>query len=102
MMIGLILPWTLQRGATMITDTGGPAFPQHWHPEMGWAPEQLDQGMTILDEFAKAAMQGELACQSEADGVYAESAGFDVLAIRCYKIAQAMLAEKRRLEASHE
>jgi hypothetical protein len=38
--------------ATVTYDGGGPAFPQ------GWDAPEYDQGMTIRDYFAAAALQG--------------------------------------------
>ena len=67
------------------TDTGGPAFP-FTHPH------GREEGMTLLDYFAAKAMQGELAAQSEESGYYEN---FDVLAIRSYRVAEALLKVKK-------
>ena len=50
------------------------------------------------DEFAAMALIGELASQYESGGIYQPP--FEGLAKRCYDIAEAMVAErKKRIEA---
>ena len=68
------------------TDTGGPAFPSAH--QTNWS----NPGMTVLDYFAAKAMQGELAAQSVESGHYED---FGALASRSYKIAEAMLEQKK-------
>lgn len=54
--------------------------------------------VTLRDLFAAAAMIGELASQSEDAGYYEVKAGY-FLAERCYSLADAMMAErKKRME----
>jgi len=82
------------------TDTGGPAFPSEGegHGDSNY----WDMGMTLLDYFAGQAMQGELASQEFApDGGYYyanDKSNRYNLAEKCYNIAEAMIAEKRRRE----
>jgi len=52
---------------------------------------------TLRDEFAMAAMQGELAAQGE-EGVGQWLPPFGGLANNCYEIADAMLAEREKGE----
>jgi hypothetical protein len=47
--------------------------------------------MTPLDEFAKAAMQGDLAAQTIESGFWSDA---DALAARAYSFAKAMMKEK--------
>ena len=72
------------------TDTGGPAFPSAH--QTNWS----DPGMTMLDYFAAKAMQGELAAQSEESGHYED---FDALDYRSYRVAEAMVKEKKARQA---
>jgi len=51
---------------------------------------------TLRDEFAMAAMQGELAAQGEGVGQWLPP--FGSLAKNCYEIADAMLAEREKGE----
>jgi len=83
-------------------DTGGEAYPRnegHYEDE-AWV--ENPPGMTLLDHFAGQALVGELACQDEEDvGMYSSNEGCGVLlAGRCYTFAAAMVAEKRRREAT--
>ena len=55
---------------------------------------------TLRDEFAMAAMQGELAAQGE--GVEQWLPPFGSLAKNCYEIADAMLAEREKGEGGIE
>jgi hypothetical protein len=68
------------------TDTGGPAFPSAH--QTNWS----NPGMTMLDYFAAKAMQGELAAQRVESGQYTD---YDALAYRAYRIAEAMVKEKK-------
>ena len=52
--------------------------------------EKWEDGLSLRDYFAAHAIQGELACQSEADGSWPEKYLPD-LAKRAYQIADAML-----------
>ena len=51
---------------------------------------------TLRDEFAMAAMQGELAAQGEVVGIWLSP--FESLAKNCYAVADAMLAEREKGE----
>lgn len=68
----------------MTTDDGGPAYPC---PEDGVAGRE--PGMTLLDYFAGQAMR---LCDDVSVTDAADFAG------RCYSVAAAMIAEKRRRE----
>ena len=79
----------------MKTDTGGPAFPR---PAAGGSTGHKagvddghgeQTGATLLDHFAGQALAGIV-----------DSSGDDnrTLAGVCYKMAEAMISEKRRLE----
>lgn len=72
------------------TDTGGPAFPSAH--QTNWS----NPGMTMLDYFAAKAMQGELAAQSVESGHYEN---FDALAVLSYRVAEAMVKEKKARQA---
>lgn len=61
-----------------------PAFP--FQPGDGW-------GVTMLDFYAAAAMQGEIAAQSPELGVYSD---IGLLARNAFDIAEAMLEEKEK------
>ncbi len=77
-------------------DTGGFAFARQGSRVDfgdGWIPSQ--DGMTLLDYFAAKAMTGMI----DYAGTHIGTDGaHERLARRCYEIAQAMLAEKRRIE----
>ena len=77
------------------TDTGGPAFPIQELNHDG-TPYFLHTGISMLDYFAAKAMQGELAAQSVESGHYED---FGALASRSYKIAEAMLEQKKARQA---
>ncbi len=69
----------------MTKDTGGFAFPhviEHLH-------EPVTAGMTLRDYFAAKAMQGLLAGSLE-------SVELGVIARDCYRLADAMLAERKK------
>lgn len=83
------------------TDTGGSAFPQppiKYVTSSGgsfYAPESAG-GMTLLDYFAAAALQGVLA--GEAGKKPDDHATYQDASKWAYKYAEHMLAEKRRRE----
>ena len=64
---------------------GGPAFPVANGPDTGW-----DDGMSLRDYFAAKAMQGILS--SDAEGV-----DFVYIASSAYRLADAMIAERKKL-----
>jgi hypothetical protein len=75
-------------------DDGGPAFPQgidEGASEAGFPIVQHTGGMTLRDYFAAKALQGELAAQGNGESW----ANFDALAVRCRRIADAMLRARR-------
>jgi hypothetical protein len=77
---------------------GGPAFPYMPQTNPGeWAIGQ--SGMTMRQWYKGMALMGELAAQSEADGVWLPKTADD-LTERCAAFADAMLAEDE--EASRE
>lgn len=86
-------------------NTGGKAFPQH-----GWSkdPEVLrrmkDQGgMTLLDWYAGQALAGLLSSPNLLSALIDESETDETpkpIAIKSYEMAEAMLAEKARREAT--
>lgn len=69
-------------------DNGGPAFPKAGHEwEQGqWVPAQADDGMSLRDYFAAAALQGMLAENGGGTKNNTE------LAAVAYSVADAMLA----------
>lgn len=67
--------------------SGGPAFP-------GLAG-CYHNGMSLRDWFAGKVLGGEVASQSDNTGEWKEEQ-FATLAKRCYKIADAMLAERSK------
>ena len=79
---------------------GGPAFPirttslcDRCGKRIGMVP--IARGMSLRDWFAGKALEGDLACQDNQDmGYYTPP--FYKLAIRCYMIADAMLAEREK------
>ena len=58
--------------------------------------ERLDKysPKTLRDEFAMAALQGELAAQGEVVGIWLSP--FESLTKHCYAVADAMLAEREK------
>ena len=74
----------------MKTDTGGPAFPEAFQTgDRGEYYVEYTPGATLLDHFAGQVLAGIV-----------DSSGDDnrTLAGVCYKMAEAMISEKRRLE----
>ena len=84
-------------------DTGGPAYPLTMDAISHKARGFCMQGMTLLDCFAGQAMAGLLTEQWEHTWdhsiVDSDPDHCRDLASRAYEIAQAMIREKRRLEA---
>ena len=79
----------------MVPDTGGPAFPRQptWHPDgRPWTTEQ--DGITARDYFAGLMLNG-IAIN---DAMRVDSNVYKAAAKIAYEQAQAMIAEKRRLE----
>ncbi len=74
------------------TDTGGPAYPADW-PVMIDGNWDLKHGcgMTLLEKHADTAMGGMM--RAGLTSLHEET-----IARSAYKMAQAMLAEKRRIE----
>ena len=75
---------------------GGPAFPEHWHPEMGWSPQEVSSGMTLRDYFAAKVMASICSYKEGNEGLrnLALRDGKEpdiVLAQVAYSIADAML-----------
>ena len=94
----------------MTTDTGGAYHPTDvtWREQRpGGQQTRCDAqygGATLLDEFAKAAMQGVLAkdLKSSGDGIALHTSGLphpEELSEWAYDYAEAMIAEKRKREA---
>ena len=81
----------------MTHDNGGPAYPMPSGPEPRHnETTHYNEGMTLLDHFAGLAMQamasfGTTEDIAKAAKEYAEAS---------YTLAEAMIAEKRRLEAN--
>lgn len=74
-------------------DTGGPAFPTENERQIG--PSSFHyEGRTLLDHFAGLAITALVV-----DDRYSGPPSHADLATEAYQIAQAMIAEKRRLEA---
>lgn len=74
--------------------------PDDWH-RWNEAQRQIGEARvarhSLRDEFAKAAMQGELASQSAETGGYGNAPGsYEHLAKLSYAVADAMLAERER------
>lgn len=76
--------------AAQEVDTGGPFMPTIIVPQPGHFTSGRGSEFTLLDYFAGQAILGLIAAELNAD----------VIATTAYGIAQAMIAEKRRLEAS--
>ena len=82
----------------MKTDDGGPAFPVgHWQDD------ESKNGMSLQDYFAGQALAGMLGNEKSFEAIIETArAGQDyttlVMAQVAYNRAQAMIAEKRRLE----
>ncbi len=77
-------------------DDGGWAYPTR-----AGATDFTLVGMTLLDYFAGQAMQGEISAHAIEKGICRRE-DFGGLAQRSYEIAQAMVAEKRRLEENND
>ena len=105
------------KGRTMATDTGGPAYPRQADWQFQGTPDEKmveagAEGMTLLDWFAGQALTAKLDGRVKLlverirvgdDFVLPgdDVAGTELVARNCYIYAQAMLAEKRRLEKAH-
>jgi hypothetical protein len=84
-------------------DDGGSAFPRSrrvkemYMDDGGYGRTRIvsvdDGGMTLRDHFAGQALIGELTAQCEHTGWYTHS---EVLADRCYEIANAMILRRAR------
>lgn len=61
----------------------------------GWKPPEVEQA-SLLDLFAMAALQGELACQDYHPDIQYYHSDHEQLADRCYCIAQAMMRERAK------
>lgn len=72
---------------------GGPAFPMQatFSPECGTMPGQ--EGMTLRDWFAGQALTGFLASTPADAREWPDS---EILAIRCFKFADAMIAQREK------
>ena len=70
-------------------DTGGPAFPtKSLYTDLGCVEEQYENGMTLRDYFA-----GQyLVTFKVNDGSVTAS----MVAIKCYKVADAMIKERNK------
>lgn len=81
----------------MSKETGGPAFPEVLAVDAAGDIHAGDPGMMLRDYFAAKAMQGELSSQSNDDDVTYDTIG-DIkgLAVWCYAMADAMLAERAK------
>lgn len=77
----------------MIKD-GGPAFPVLHSIDGNWTKEPLPEyrGMTLRDYFAAKAMQGLLASRTDRATHWSKIDDADY----CYKLADAMLAERNK------
>lgn len=71
---------------------GGPAFPSVADEECS----SVERGMTLRDWFAGQAMQGELASQNKADGIWSSASNVHGLAAWAYLVADAMIAERSK------
>ena len=74
---------------------GGPAFPR---TVFAGTPKEMEgeafnNGLSLRDYFAAAALQGDLASQSDKTGEWQETMA-SILAKRCFTFADAMLAER--------
>lgn len=75
-----------------MSPNGGPAFPQPWHPDMGWAPRESPAGMSLRDWFAGQALAGMLA--KDDNLTYEQAAQF------AYCQADAMIAARELEEGA--
>jgi hypothetical protein len=76
----------------MSKNDGGSAFPQPWHPDMGWQP--IPEGMSLRDYFAAQALPLAWEIEQAAPtGPYSErmEPTYAGAATRAYFIADAML-----------
>ncbi|WP_318559570.1 hypothetical protein [Providencia stuartii] len=75
----------------MTDKTGGAAFPASGHPDMQFVAQE---GMSLRDKFAMAAMQGDWSAQDGEVGYYVDNIPDDGLIKRAelyYRMADAML-----------
>jgi hypothetical protein len=75
-----------------VRDDGGAAFPDYDH-------NGVNQGMTLRDYFAAAALQGLLAAEANPQAVgfpNNEPSAAAVFAMHAYQIADAMLTERAK------
>jgi hypothetical protein len=79
---------------------GGPAFPSAVVlDEMGtkiWADDYGYGGMTLRDYFAGQALAGVLASNAEVKASRDQVARTSMIAIACYQVADALLAEREK------
>ena len=75
----------------MTKDDGGPVYPQDCQADPN-KPPRIFGGITRRDWLAGMAMQGELAAETE-DNHWESDAN---LATRCYRMADAIIAEGRK------
>lgn len=82
-----------------LVNTLGVDFADDWHRDLRAANYELEEARalsaTLRDQFAMAALTGELASQSSDVGEWLDASS-DMLARRCYRIADAMLAARER------
>lgn len=76
---------------------GGPAFPQVWHPDMGFDPNMTPMGMSLRDYFAGQVLAGPVTLTEEdMDNIaYREIDEADYISEWAYLVADAMLAERK-------
>ncbi len=82
----------------MVIDDGGPAFPNEnsENGETQWANGL--GGMSLRDWFAGMALQGEVANPNSSDEKYHS----EWVVNKCYKLADAMIAERKRRMTSDD
>ena len=84
----------------MPKNDGGPAFPQFWVD--GLTKEAvLHDGMSLRDWFAGQIAAGSLSSMAHIDVVYETQIKAELFAVEVYRLADAMLAERKK-EPEHE
>ena len=76
-------------------DDGGPAFPCQPLDGQGMPCNAAQDGMTLRDYFAAAALQGQLSCVETINAINKANVTGKEVAGSCYDWADAMLAARK-------
>jgi hypothetical protein len=86
---------------------GGPAFPRPTTTYKDWedgtsfdVTQEGHSGMTLLDYFAGQALAGRLAAEGKTAADESGYPSFADIAMDAYGIAEAMIAERKRIASS--